>query len=1304
MGKWFRKWHVILAIVLGVYLAIPKPAEPILRIGEARELPLGSVLRTSDGYTISLTESVKVDESRDTVTIPWRSAAIDEEPEDQKEKVEADKKAQAPFTVELTDAVKPLVRDRARGGISFGWPLAAYRWNLGQDLAGGTSLRMLVRSESVVEAEEELLGLYRRLMNRADAQQLPAAVREIASTQVQPGRPVPLLSDANLDALEALIGADETKSLRDSIARYSNVKVSGGEDLVGPTIEKLNRRLNSSGMTELNIVPAGVSEIEVKLPSLSTAETERLKDLLRSTGRLEFLLMPSEQLLGDKKAKDLWPNLPETNPTWYRWYDVLPSQTAATLDSRGELRFDRTQNLWVEANDERSDPAFGDTFAVVTDRLSPPIKFVGNGGEEKTARIKIEAALVQVRFPDNQAENPDATLPDYPISGDHLKNAEPASDRTGGPAVSFELQGRGVSVMSTITGRHMAGGNDPRLLAVAVDRQLYSAATIQDQLSDRVQVSGRFTRAEVARYVETLKSGSLPVSLTLIGEETIGPAEGADNVNRGIRSIIIGALLVFAFVLVFYRRVGLLVFFNLALTISLILAVMSIFLSTLTLPGIAGLVLTLGMAVDSNILINERIREERLAGASGRAAIESGFRNAMSAIVDGNLTTLITAIILAKIGTGAIAGFALTLSVGILATLYMALLVYKSTLFFFYDRKIITDVGGYNLLRGTHIPFVKIGKRAFLPYLVLMLGAFAYFIAQASDGSVFGIDFRGGTQVVMQLNEPVAREKIANDILKDVNGLQVQARTFLGETSEGGNHSRWEMRFPRTAENEDEDVTALEQQVLSMLRERFSGMLAPNGFEAKIGDVTKTDIIVSVRVSRPEGVETESEPWFSHLGIRGAEDPASAGWFTGIGGTALRPQLEVVGDTQTVTWRIENVDIAVGDADLEGKLTQAWEAVKKRLHDDLDVADRKVVGGTDGEFPGRAAVVSHRPRTGRVRIDLELLAAMNINRLRDTLRGFTVGLNDPLFDSSLEVTPVDADGEVARKFLVRSKSGDLAYSTDGRAASIVAAGGLQGEMERWFDDNEPGNHISMPFPRSAAIGGRVAGEMKTRAVVALLIALIAIVIYIGIRFRSRQWGYAAVSALVFDTALTLGGIALADTLLGGSLGDLKIDLNAIAALLAVIGYSLNDTIIIFDRIREELLNDVRAKRQRPLSQVIDEAINLTLSRTILTSASTFVVVLAMVILGGPAIRTFAWTLMFGLLFGTYSSVFRAGPMLLFFTGRGGDLRGEVAAEEAARKEAERAEAEAMAAFSTEREVENDDDGENSDDTPAKPAT
>ncbi len=127
MGKWFRKWHVILAIVLGVYLAIPKPAEPILRIGEARELPLGSVLRTSDGYTISLTESVKVDESRDTVTIPWRSAAIDEEPEDQKEKVEADKKAQAPFTVELTDAVKPLVRDRARGGISFGWPLAAYR-------------------------------------------------------------------------------------------------------------------------------------------------------------------------------------------------------------------------------------------------------------------------------------------------------------------------------------------------------------------------------------------------------------------------------------------------------------------------------------------------------------------------------------------------------------------------------------------------------------------------------------------------------------------------------------------------------------------------------------------------------------------------------------------------------------------------------------------------------------------------------------------------------------------------------------------------------------------------------------------------------------------------------------------------------------------------------------------------------------------------------------------------------------------------------------------------------------------------
>src|SRR5690606_17736749 len=270
------------------------------------------------------------------------------------------------------------VKDRQRGGISFGWPLAAYRWNLGQDLAGGTSLRLLVRSESVVEAESELLGLYRRLMNRPDAQSLPSAVREIATSQVQPGRPVPLLSDDNLEALEPIIGEEEVKSLRESTERYSTARGSGGEDLVGPTIEKLNRRLNSSGMTELNIIPAGASEIEVKLPSLSTAETERLKDLLRSTGRLEFLLMPSEQLLGDKKAKDVWPNLPETNPTWYRWYDVLPSQTAATLDSRNELRYDRSQNLWVEADDARSTPVFGEEFAVVTDRLSPPVKFVGN--------------------------------------------------------------------------------------------------------------------------------------------------------------------------------------------------------------------------------------------------------------------------------------------------------------------------------------------------------------------------------------------------------------------------------------------------------------------------------------------------------------------------------------------------------------------------------------------------------------------------------------------------------------------------------------------------------------------------------------------------------------------------------------------------------------------------------------------------------------------------------------------------------------------------------------------------------------
>lgn len=1305
MFQWLRKWHVIVAVVLGVYLAIPKTTDPIITFGDGTEFGLGARLVTKDGYEINLRERVKVDQSKPTVTIPRRAANIDKDPPEDKrskDEVERDKKDNVPFVVELDEATKAQIVKSKDGGWGFGLPWANFKPNLGQDLAGGTSLRMLVRSEAVTEAETELSAVYESL-RRLPTADVPERVRNVINAPAQLGRPFPTVSEDAIAEMEgdgSKVSPDLVKSLKAATDRYTKAFTNeGAEDLVNPTIEKLNRRLNSSGMTELNIVKAGINELEVKLPSLSTAEAERIKDMLRSTGRLEFLLLPSDKILGDKKIADIHPGLPEDNPTWYRWYEVLPSQTAAALDASGKLEYDPVERVWVARKDEHKEPVFGTKFAVVTERMSPPTKFVGSAGEEKTARVKTEVVLVQVRFPDTDSSDPDALLEGYPVTGESLANASASSDRTGGPAVSFELKGRGVSVMGVITGKHNVNGTarDPRMLAVAIDRKLYSSATINGELTDNIQVSGRFTRAEVQRYVDTLKSGSLPVSLTLIGEETVGPAEGADNIDRGLMSLIVGGLLVVAFALFFYRRTGLLVVANLALVVILIIAVMAVFLSTLTLPGIAGLVLTIGMAIDSNILINERIKEERAAGASGRAAIEAGFSNAFSAIVDGNLTTLITSIILAKIGTGAIAGFALTLSIGILSTMYVALLVYRTSLFFCFDKGWIPEVTGTNLFPNREFDFLKVGKRVVWILFAGMLASFAFFVVQAGNNEVLGIDFRGGTQVVMQLREPVSR----NDVISNINtpGVQVQVREFIGDPGSGapGLHARWEIRFPTSTEDEAKhgsDVAAIEAKVIENLSKAFSGKLSPDGFTPAVVGVTSADLTATLSVNRP-GTAKDSEFWLAeYLGIANADNPSAGGWFGSVGGTAVKPTFTTEGNVQSVVYRVENVTVN-NDADLASKKSMFHAALRKHLHDDLREEDRMVAGGaTAGEFPTADGMVKSRARKGSIQIGMVLLMKMKVDVFTSTVKGFMSRVNDPLFDDRVTVTPVeapDADNRSAA-YTITTAVGDLHYDSDGKNLSFAAAGVLRTELERWFDDNEPGNHIANPFPKVASIGGRVAGEMKTRAIIALLIALVAIVIYIGIRFRGRAWGYAAVAALVHDTLFTLGAIALADYFLADLIGgDLKIDLNSIAALLTVIGYSLNDTIIIFDRVREELLIDVKAGRKRPMGVVINKAVNLTLSRTILTSGSTFVVVLAMVVLGGPAIRTFAWTLLFGLLFGTYSSIFRAGPFLLFFTGRAGDIRTEVAREQEAREEAERAEAEALAAISTDREDISDED-------------
>ncbi|NJL27323.1 MAG: protein translocase subunit SecD [Thermoanaerobaculia bacterium] len=256
------------------------------------------------------------------------------------------------------------------------------------------------------------------------------------------------------------------------------------------------------------------------------------------------------------------------------------------------------------------------------------------------------------------------------ITGRDLKTARPSSGEFNEPVVSFILTADGGRKFGEETGAHQG-----RNLAIILDGRVVSAPTIESRITDSGIIRGSFTQQEVQDLATVLRSGALPAGLTYLEERTVGPSLGQDSIDKGKQAGLLGFVLVVLCMLVVYNRSGINATSALVLNIVLIFGALAFFDGTLTLPGIAGIVLTIGMAVDANVLIFERIREEIRSGKTVKSAIATGFERALSAIVDGNLTTLLAALFLFMFGTGPIRGFAVTLSIGIVASLFTAVFV-----------------------------------------------------------------------------------------------------------------------------------------------------------------------------------------------------------------------------------------------------------------------------------------------------------------------------------------------------------------------------------------------------------------------------------------------------------------------------------------------------------------------------------------------------------------------------------------------------------------------------------------------------
>jgi protein-export membrane protein SecD len=481
---------------------------------------------------------------------------------------------------------------------------------------------------------------------------------------------------------------------------------SEAEDALMRVKEILYNRIDKFGVSEPEITTFGSSRIVVKLPGLQ--DPERAKNLLGKTARLEFRmvrpdteLQPAleklDQLFRVEGAEDETAAAGEdTTATVADEAEAaapVDSAAVAELDSAGnpfgdlEEFLDEEEALPAAAEEYLKEHPFSGLLIAQSGILSSTPLFVA---EENVGRLQVmlddprtgrklrdtefQVEMEPMDFGEGQVLRPVYLIDTKPIiSGDQLTDAVSMAnpDRPGFWQVNFTLNNRGARSFAKVTGENVG-----RFLAISLDGRISSAPVIQGKIpSGSGSITGSFTNAEASDLALLLRAGALPTDVYIAEERTVGPSLGSDSIRMGVNAALYGSLLVVIFIIFYYRMSGMVTVIALVSNIIILMAVLAQFDLVLTLPGIAGIILTVGMAVDANVLINERIREELRKDKTIRASVQSGYANATRTIVDANVTTLIAAGILLWFGTGPIKGFAVTLSIGILTSMFTALVM-----------------------------------------------------------------------------------------------------------------------------------------------------------------------------------------------------------------------------------------------------------------------------------------------------------------------------------------------------------------------------------------------------------------------------------------------------------------------------------------------------------------------------------------------------------------------------------------------------------------------------------------------------
>jgi SecD/SecF fusion protein len=757
----------------------------------------------------------------------------------------------------------------------------------------------------------------------------------------------------------------------------------------------------------------------------------------------------------------------------------------------------------------------------------------------------------------------------------------------------------------------------------------------------------------------------------------------------------------------------------LALNILFTLALMVLIKAPFTLPGLAGLVLTVGMSVDANVLIYERIREELARGAALRMALRNGFARATTTIIDSNVTTIATAVILYAIGTDQLRGFAVLLILGLLTSMFTAIFCARVFFDVVERTRFLTTLKMFQFLPETKIDFIGYRHLAVAGSLVLLLIGAGAALYRGED--LFDIDFTGGSSVHVMLEQPARTEDVRklfdqqfaalkipftltgmslvpgqtmNNMFKvDAKVEQVeQLEKILQETfaQAGGGIklATYSMDYsdlhetvvaasaastretPSTTTKagaaKDNEVGSPESKAPQSKAETKSDSAAPQKSSAteperqsKPADPesspAKTEPVTPEPVT-PEKEKTESAKEPATPGKEPSEGkPKEASAPAAPQGAAIPlPADNVLAlaaplQAETPTSQAKTDPEAKADSPAKaepGKTEPAKtepakeEVAEKKPTDPQDAAaakkspespptaapeTRSEAPPTDPASPPPATAA---PGTTLVETKLTFGHAINAATLRSEVEQMAQELNVPL--SYFDVSNPQWDGIGSNSYTEWT----LRLSLNKENAQKV----LDKLQEKFA--SEP------VWPSSSTIGPTVAGRMQRTAIMALVCSWLAIIVYVWIRFQNLVFGLAAVIALVHDVLITVTALAVSHWLTG-ALGfllveDFKISLTIVAALLTIIGFSINDTIVIFDRIRE-----VRGKSPEVTTTMVNLSVNQTLGRTLLTFFTVFIVVVCLYGLGGQGIHGFAFAMLIGLLTGTYSTVFIATPFVLW---------------------------------------------------------